>query len=284
MAIVTGAGRGIGRAHALLLAERGAAVVVNDVGAATSGTGSSSAPADDVVAEITKAGGTAVASYDSVAAADGGRAITSTAIEAFGRVDVVINNAGNAIPKPFLELSDDDLYSLADVHWLGSVRLCRAVWPYLVQQKYGRVINTVSASMLGVPQWTGYGAVKGALLGFTKNLAAEGGPHGIGVNAIAPGAATRMLADTAGSTPPGALESMTAMMPPHLVAPAAAFLAHESCMLNGEVLAVAAGHVARIVLAQTVGITDSDLTPEHIVDGLATILDTTQLTPWTIEV
>jgi len=282
VAIVTGAGRGIGREHALLLAARGASVVVNDIGAATSGSGTSTEPADGVVAEIEAAGGTAVASYDSVASPGGAEAVVAGAVAAFGRLDVVINNAGNAIPELLPGLTEDHVRALADVHYLGTYRTCRAAWPHLISAGAARIVNTVSAAILGLPGWSGYGAAKGAVLGFTLNLATEAVEHGIRVNAIAPGAATRMLRDTAGDVPEGAVERMTATMPPRLVAPAAAFLAHESCPLNGEILSVAAGRVARVVLAETRGWASPDLTPEDVAEQLGVIRDLDGLTPWTI--
>jgi NAD(P)-dependent dehydrogenase (short-subunit alcohol dehydrogenase family) len=271
--IVTGAGRGIGRAHALLLGARGASVVVNDVGAETSGTGASHDPADEVVAEIVAAGGTAVADHSSVAADTGPDHIVATAIEAFGRVDALVNNAGNAIPKPFDQLTDDDFAALAAVHLGGTRRLCRAVWPLFVDAGYGRIVNTVSGAILGLPNWSAYGAAKGSVLGFTLNLATEARGRGIGVNAISPGAATRMLLDSADTVPPGAVEAMVATMPPALAAPVAAYLAHESCTLNGVVLSASGGRVARQVIASTSGIHRPELAPEDVAEHLDEILE-----------
>jgi NAD(P)-dependent dehydrogenase (short-subunit alcohol dehydrogenase family) len=271
--IVTGAGRGIGRAHALLLGARGASVVVNDVGAATPGTGSSQDPADEIVAAIAAAGGTAIASYVSVAADTGPDEIVATALDNFGRVDALVNNAGNAIPKPFEDLTDEDFAAIAAVHIGGTRRLCRAVWPRFTEAGYGRIVNTVSSAMLGLPNWSAYGAAKGSLLGFTLNLATEARGHGIGVNAISPGAGTRMLLDSADTVPPGAVEAMMASMPPSLVASGAAFLVHESCTLNGVVLGVSGGKVSRMVVAHTAGIHRAELTPEDIACNLEEILE-----------
>ncbi len=277
--IVTGAGRGIGRAHAELLASRGAAVVVNDPGGAVDGTLYGEDPAGEVVSEIVAAGGRAVASTDSVATEEGARAITDTAISSFGRIDAVINNAGIYAVEPWLDLPSSRYQDFLDVHYLGSLYVTRAAWPHLVASGQGRVVNTVSAAMLGVPDMVHYGSAKGAVYGLTRTLAVAGDAHGIKVNAIAPGAGTRMVDETKDALPPGAVEHMKAAMPPSLVAPAAAYLAHESCSVSGEVLSAAGGGVSRIVVGYTAGITDPELTPETVADRLEEILAVDDLQP-----
>jgi NAD(P)-dependent dehydrogenase (short-subunit alcohol dehydrogenase family) len=279
VAIVTGAGRGIGREHAQLLGRLGASVVVNDVGAATSGMGNSAAPADEVAGLIRAAGGTAVANYDSVAAPEGPTALVACALDHFGRVDVLINNAGNAIPKPFMSLTDEDVDALLGVHFFGTLRSCRAVWPVMADAGYGRIVNTVSAAILGLPNWSAYGAAKGAILGLTLNLATEVSAD-IKVNALAPGAATRMLLDSADSVPEGAVERMTAMMPPRLVAPVAAFLSHERCPLNGAVLTASAGRVSQITFSQTEGWSSPELAIDDVAAHLERIVDLDEQTRW----
>ncbi|MFI5957525.1 SDR family NAD(P)-dependent oxidoreductase [Cryptosporangium sp. NPDC051539] len=273
VAVVTGAGRGLGRAHALELASHGAAVVVNDLGTATDGSGEAVDVADQVVKEIEAAGGVAVANHDSVADAEGAGAIVGTALERFGRLDIVVNNAGNVITRPFPELGQADVESLLRVHFFGTFHVCQAAWGPLAAAGYGRIVNTVSAAMLGVPTWAGYGAAKGAVLGLTLGLATEGSASGIGVNAIAPGAATRMVTETAGDLPQAVLERFAAGMPPSLVSPVVAYLAHESCTLNGEVFATSAGRFARVTLDVTGGWgsreLDLDAVAEHLDDALA---------------
>ncbi|MGA4992159.1 SDR family NAD(P)-dependent oxidoreductase [Nonomuraea bangladeshensis] len=274
VAIVTGAGRGIGRAHALLLAERGASVVVNDLGGDTDGSSPSAGPAEQTVADIEKAGGSAVVSTASVATEDGAASIVATAIEAFGRVDAVINNAGNFRIAPFDELPLGTYQAFLDTHFFGSLMLARAAWPHLAASGRGRIVNTVSAALLGVPDMVHYGSAKGAVYGLTRNLAVAGAAHGIKVNAVAPGAATRMVELTGDSLPPGTIEYMREHMPPELVAPVAAYLAHESCGITGEVLTAAGGLVNRMVMLNTAGIHDPALTPETVADRLDEILDT----------
>ena len=280
--IVTGAGRGIGRSHALLFGAKGARVVVADVGAGIGGDGSSRSPADDVVAEIRAGGGEAAASYASVADEAGAASIVATAIDAFGRVDAVVNNAGIHDPARFESLTVDQFRRMFDVHFFGTLLVLRAAWPHLVAAGYGRIVNTVSEAMLGgIPELTSYGAAKGAIFGLTRNLATEGAAHGIKANAIAPRAYTRMSASSSDalsemlSIPKEDMAAINASMPPDLCAPAAAFLAHESCPLNGEVLQVGMGGVARLVVVHAEGINKQPLTAEDIAENLDRIMDVT---------
>ncbi len=280
--IVTGAGRGIGRSHALLFAAKGARVVVADVGAGIDGDGSSRSPADDVVAEIRAGGGDAVASYASVADETGAATIVDSAIEAFGRLDAVVNNAGIHDPARFDSLSVDQFRTMFDVHLFGTLLVLKAAWPHFVASGYGRIVNTVSEAMLGgIPELTSYGAAKGAIFGLTRNLATEGVAHGIKANAIAPRAYTRMSASSSDalsemlSIPKDDMAAINASMPPDLCAPAAAFLAHESCPLNGEVLQVGMGGVARLAVVHAEGINKQPLTAEDIAENLDRIMDVT---------
>jgi NAD(P)-dependent dehydrogenase (short-subunit alcohol dehydrogenase family) len=280
--IVTGAGRGIGRCHALLLASKGARVVVADAGGGIDGRGSSPAPADEVVGEIQANGGEAIATHASVADEAGATSIVGSAIEAFGRLDAVVNNAGIHDPGLFEFLSVERFRTMLEVHFFGTLFVTRAAWPHFLSAGYGRVVNTTSEAMLGgIPELTSYGAAKGAVFGLTRNLATEGGRHGIRVNALAPRAHTRMseshseaLASML-SLPLEVMDQIKASMPPELCAPAAAFLAHESCPLNGEVLQIGMGGVARLAVVRAQGIAKDPLTAEDIADNVASILDLT---------
>jgi NAD(P)-dependent dehydrogenase (short-subunit alcohol dehydrogenase family) len=158
------------------------------------------------------------------------------------------------------------------VHYFGSVLVSRAAWPHLIESGTGRIVNTVSSAMLGVPDMVHYGSAKGAVYGLTRNLAVAGAADGIRVNAVAPGAGTRMLDEAVDALPPGTVEYMKEAMPPRMVAPVAAYLAHESCSLTGEVLNAAGGAVNRLVVANTAGIADPELTPEKVADRLDEIL------------
>ncbi|TVZ02206.1 SDR family NAD(P)-dependent oxidoreductase [Trebonia kvetii] len=263
--VVTGAGRGIGRAHALLLASRGASVVVADLGAKVAGDGvAGDDPAADVAAEIHSAGGTAIAVQADVATADGAGAIVAAAIGAFGKLDAVINNAGIVRTGHFDEISEQEYQRNLDVHLFGSLYVCRAAWPHLIASGTGRVVNTVSAAMLGNPMLTHYGTSKGAVWAFTRNLAIEGGPHGIGVNALAPGAGTRMAEASAAGLTEEIMQFMRTSMFPELVAPLAAYLVHPSCQVTGELFNAAAGAVSRSAVVTTPGIYDPALTIETV--------------------
>ena len=241
VAVVTGAGRGIGRAYALLLAERGAAVVVNDLGASIEGTGADQGPAHEVVAAIIAAGGAAIADGHDVSDAAGAQAMVDTAVDVYGRLDALINNAGIIRWAAFPDVSPEDFDAHLAVHLRGSFLVTRAAWPHLVDSGQGRVVMTTSAGILGLPHNASYAAAKGGVLGLTRSLATRGAKYGLKVNAIAPAANTRM-ADGG----PTALD-------PALVAPLAAYLAHEDCPVTGEVYTAGAGRFARLFLASTPG-------------------------------
>jgi len=280
VALVTGAGRNLGRAYARLLAARGARVVVNDLGVAISdtdgaGTPPPANPARDVVAEIEAAGGAAVLSEDSVATPAGGAAIVQTALDAFGRLDIVVNNAGVVRQAPFAEygpaLVDDELASQVGGHF----NVTRAAWPALTAAGYGRVLNLSSgAGLWGVPQMTGYAAAKLGIVGFTRALALEGAAHGITVNVVAPCAKTR----PGGFGPIPASPALHAWLSVDEVAPVVTWLVHEDCTVTGECFSVGGGYVGRVTVAVNDGWRGRPLTPERVRDDWAAVMADG---PWT---
>ena len=255
VAVVTGAGRGIGRAHALLLAARGASVVVNDLGGSMTGGGADAGPADDVVDEINAAGGMAMADAHDVATEHGAGALVATALDSFGRIDVVVNNAGIIRWAKFPEADAENVDQHLGVHLRGSFFTSRAAWPHFAGQGYGRIVNTTSSGMFGLPNNVGYATAKAAVVGLTRSLATAGAEHGIRCNLVAPAAYTRMAGDLDEDSP------MATTMAPELVAPMVAFLVHEDCPVTGEIYAAGAGRFARIVIAQAQGWVDTDGTP-----------------------
>ena len=262
--IITGAGGGLGRSHALELARRGARILVNDPGSAVDGSGSSTFAADRVVEEITALGGIAAPNRDSVATSEGGQAIVQAALDAFGRVDVLINNAGILRDKAFHHMDATMINSVIDVHLKGALFVSQPAFRAMREQGYGRIVNTSSASgLFGNFGQANYGAAKAGLAGLTRVLAIEGAGHGIRVNAIAPVAATRMTQDILGD--------LVAKVAPESVSPLVAFLAHEDCPVNGHVYSVAGGRIARIVVAETHGVVLTENTPEAIRDLLPLI-------------
>jgi NAD(P)-dependent dehydrogenase (short-subunit alcohol dehydrogenase family) len=266
VAIITGAGGGLGRSHALELARRGALVVVNDLGGSVDGTGSGTSAAQAVVDEITAAGGEAVANYDSVATPEGGRAIVQTAVDAWGRVDIIINNAGILRDASFKNMDADKVSAVLDVHLRGAFNVTQPAWEMMRNQGYGRIVNTASgAGVFGNFGQTNYGAAKMGLVGLTRVLAVEGAKNNIKANAIAPVAKTRMTEDILG---PAADKLM-----PEVVTPVVAYLAHEDCPVTGEVYSCGGGRVARIFIGVTRGITDPDLTVETVRDRFDEIRD-----------
>ena len=237
VAVVTGAGGnpGLGRAHAMLLASRGAKVVVNDLGVGPDGR--SVLPSDPraVVSEITAAGGEAIADLHSVADEAGARAVIRTALDAWGRVDVLVNNAGIGVVSGFDEIESTHLERVIGVHLMGSIWMCRAVWPHMREAGYGRIVNTTSGGMWGMHGLTVYGTAKFGVYGLTRGLALEGGPYGIRVNAVSPGGVTNSFHYFYTIHDPDVLKAFMGHQPAELVSPMVAFLAHRSCELTGAV-------------------------------------------------
>lgn len=267
VAVVTGAGRGLGRAYALALAARGAAVVVNDLGVALDGAGGDLTPARDVVAEIEALGGWAVADGNSVASGAGGAALIETALSTFGRVDVVVNNAGILTDRAFHKLTMGEVDPVLDVHLRGAFHVCLAAWPHLRGQGFGRIVNTTSTSgLFGNFGQAAYAAGKMGVVGLTRVLAIEGSKYDIKVNAVAPGAVTRM-------TPDGVVPDPSSLAPDQ-VAPVVTYLASESCTVNGEIFRAAGGHVARLFVGITAGYVNPGLTAEDVRDHVEAIRDT----------
>jgi NAD(P)-dependent dehydrogenase (short-subunit alcohol dehydrogenase family) len=273
VAIVTGAGAnpGLGRAYALLLAERGANVVVNDVGGGPDGRGIQPVRAERVVAEIVERGGVAVADDNSVAARESAEAVVQTALDAWGRVDVLVNNAGINIPALFSEIDDRDVQRTLEVHLMGTIWMCRAVWPHMCSRGYGRIVNISSGVALGLRHLALYGAAKAGVLGLTRGLAIEGAEHGIGVNSLSPGAGTASAVYISDVTNQEYMEHFLRMTPEQ-VAPTLAFLSHEECTLTGRHLNSAGGRVSELYFAETAGVRGM-LTPEAVQDAMTPITD-----------
>jgi NAD(P)-dependent dehydrogenase (short-subunit alcohol dehydrogenase family) len=281
VAIVTGAGRNLGRAYALLLASRGASIVVNDLGVALSDTdGRGEAPAQNpaitVADEIRASGGEALVSTDSVATEHGGRAIVESALEAFGRVDIVINNAGVVRSAPFGEYADDLLWPVLETQIGGHFHVTRAAWRSMQHQGYGRVLNIASgAGLWGVAGMSGYSAAKMAIVGLTRAVAQEGAPHGIGVNVIAPCAKTR----PGGFGPIQESPALFEWLSLDVVAPVAAWLVHESCAVSGECFTVGGGYVGRVSVAVNEGHRwERPMSVEDVRDAWGAVMADT---PWT---
>jgi NAD(P)-dependent dehydrogenase (short-subunit alcohol dehydrogenase family) len=247
VALVTGAGGGIGKYYALELARRGAKVVVNDLGGAVDGTGGSTSMAQAVVDEITAAGGQAVANGDSVSDRAGADSMVKAAVDSFGSIDIVINNAGILRDKTFIKMELDDFAAVVDVHLMGSVYVTKAAFPRMKEKGYGRIVMTSSTSgLFGNFGQTNYGAAKMGVVGFMNCLALEGAKYDVKVNTIAPAAATRM---TDGLLPPEAVEAMK----PELVAPAVLYLVSDDAP-TGQIFFGAGGYFTRIALLQGAGV------------------------------
>jgi NAD(P)-dependent dehydrogenase (short-subunit alcohol dehydrogenase family) len=266
VAIITGAGGGLGRQHALLMAKRGALIVVNDLGGSVDGTGASASAAQKVVDEIKAAGGEAVADHNSVATPEGGEAIVQTAIDTYGRVDIVINNAGILRDKAFHNMEPDLLNPVLDVHLKGAFYVTKPAFVRMREQGYGRIISTSSAAgVFGNFGQTNYGAAKMGLVGFTRVLGVEGAKFNIKANAIAPLAMTRMTENILGG--------LKDKLDPGLVSPLVAFLAHEDCPVTGQLFSVGGGRVAQVFLGETNGYYSPTLTPEDVQGNWDTITD-----------
>jgi NAD(P)-dependent dehydrogenase (short-subunit alcohol dehydrogenase family) len=278
VAVITGGGRGLGRAYALLLASRGAKVVVNDPGASLKGDGVDVGPAQEVVQTIKAAGGEAVANTDSVATPEGGKAIVQSALDHYGRVDILIHNAGAVRRAPLGEMTYEDFEFVLDVHLRGAFHVLRPAFPLMCKAGYGRIVLTSSINGLyGNYKNANYSVAKAGAIGLSSVAALEGAEHNVKSNVIVPAAVTRMSEgiDTSAFPP----------MPPEMVAPAVCWLAHESCSVTGEMLISAAGRVARAYVAETPGVYRPEWTLEDIAAQIDAIRTTdTPLTfapvPW----
>jgi NAD(P)-dependent dehydrogenase (short-subunit alcohol dehydrogenase family) len=278
VALITGGGRGVGRAHAHALASRGAKLVIADRGVALDGSGYSGGPADEVVNEIKAMGGEAIACYESVSEEKGAAAMVQAAVDGFGRLDVVINNAGINGPELFENHAPDDFRRMAEVHYLGTAFVSHAAWAHFMKSGGGRIVNTVSEGAFGIHEMmTAYGGAKGGVAGLTLTMAIEGPKYGISVNGFSPRVSTRMSSPEVMShvygRPAESFTRLRDVFPPELCSPAAVYLAHESCPLNGVMLACGGGQVLRMAFMQNVGFTSENLTPEEIANNVDTVID-----------
>lgn len=270
--IVTGAGGGIGRSHALLLASRGASVIVNDIGIDMAGEGRSGNPAHAVVAEIEASGGSAIANMDDISDENGANRLIDAAIKGYGRVDVVVHNAGICTFIPFAEMTYQDYRRVISVHQDGAFLLAKAAWPHMLRQNYGRFVFI--SSLANMAKIAHYAAAKSSLIGFVRSLAAEGADNNIRSNALSVLAYTRMMSGyfhrDSGHADIG-LFGQAEMekwwqdnLRPEQVSQVVGWLAHESCDISGETLLTGGGHVARQFTGVTAGYSDAGLTPELV--------------------
>ncbi len=270
VAVVTGAGGGIGRAYARLLAARGARVVVNDLGGGVDGRGAGGATAEAVVGEIRAAGGVAIGNADSVSTPEGGRAIVQSALDEFGRLDIVINNAGILRDGTLHKMTPEAFESVIGVHLLGSFYVSQPAFVHMREAGYGRLVMTTSAAGLyGNFGQVNYSAAKLGLVGMAKSIAHEGAKYGVKANVIAPVALSRMTEGLIS-------EEMAQAFLPEAIAPVVAYLAHEECVLSGEVLSAYGGHVGRVFVGETKGITMAGLSVEDVAANIAQVIDTTE--------
>jgi NAD(P)-dependent dehydrogenase (short-subunit alcohol dehydrogenase family) len=266
VAVVTGAGGGLGRAYALLLGARGAKVVVNDLGTSRTGEGADVGMAQGVVEEIRAAGGEAVASGDSVATVDGAKSIVRTALDAYGKVDILVHNATINRAGPFRDLSYENFSAVLDVHLGGAFHLAKECFPRMCDAGYGRIVLVSSiAGLYGDRNIAAYATAKGAVIGLANALALEGAEHGVTANCIVPAAQTRLAEgrDTSDFPPWG----------PEMVAPAVGWLAHEDCKASGELFVSLAGRMAHAYVAETGGVYQPEWTIEDVAGRLGEIAD-----------
>lgn len=264
VAIVTGAGGGLGREYALLLASRGAKVLVNDYGGDIRGRGRSGGPAAEIVREIEAAGGISAANAESVAESDGGAMIVGDAMDRWGRVDIVVHNAGiGGGFGAFEDLQDKHIEAVLGTHLIGAFNVLRPAWRIMKSQGYGRVVNTSSATALGVEGSFDYPAAKAGLIGLSRSLAMDGRNHGIKVNAIMPLAYTRMAA---GIQNKAIRDWMEATFPPRKVAALVAFLCHEDVPVTGDIFSVGGGRAARVTTTVYPGFREDEPSLESIRD------------------
>lgn len=269
VAVITGAGRGLGRSYALLLASRGAKVIVNDLGGSMNGEGIDAGPAQSVAREIRAAGGEAIANSDSVATSAGGAAIIDAALKHYGKIDILIHNAGNVRRGSLQDLSQTDFDAVLDVHLRGAFHVVRPAFPLMCKAGYGRIVLTSSiGGIYGNHDVVNYGVSKAGMIGLCNVAALEGAKQGVKCNIILPGAVTRMAEGLDTSAYPD--------MTPDLVAPVVGWLAHEKCCITGEMLISIAGRVARAFIAESPGIyrgawsieqVDEDMPSIHAADA-----------------
>jgi len=271
VAIVTGAGGGVGRAHALALAERGARVVVNDLGIALDGSAPSAEVAQRVVEEIERAGGEATADAHSVAEPDPARAIVQTALDTYGTVDILVNNAGVLDDQLLASVDDAYVDRVLATHLRGALTLCRAVWEPMAAQGHGRIVNTSSGAVFGSSGGTVYQTAKAGLIGLTRSLALAGADLGIRVNAIMPTAYTRMTATVPDETFRAFMERTFG---PERVAEFVVLLASDDAPVTGECYLVGGGRIARAFLGVTAGYISDDPSPEDFAAHLDDVMDT----------
>jgi NAD(P)-dependent dehydrogenase (short-subunit alcohol dehydrogenase family) len=268
VALITGGGRGLGRAYALLLASRGATVVVNDLGGDMQGEGTDASPAQQVVQEIIDAGGKALANTDTVATPEGGQSMVEATLEAYGRIDILVHNAGNVRRSPLAQMTSETFDAVLDVHLRGGFHVLRPAFASMCEAGYGRVVMTGSInSLYGNADVVNYSVSKAGLVGLSNVAAIEGAEHGVKSNVILPGAVTRMAEglDTSKYPP----------MEPELVAPMVAWLCHESCSVNGEIMIGIGGRMARAYAAETRGIYQPAWTIEEVGQRIEEIRDMT---------
>jgi NAD(P)-dependent dehydrogenase (short-subunit alcohol dehydrogenase family) len=266
VAVVTGAGRGLGRSYALLLASRGAKVIVNDNGASLTGAGTDAGPADEVVREIEAAGGQAIACTESVATAVGGQAIIDTALGHYGKVDILVHNAGTVRRAPLAEMRYEDFDAVLDVHLRGAFHVVRPAFASMHSGHYGRIVLTSSiGGLYGNHDVAGYAVAKAGVIGLSNVAALEGAAHDVKCNVIVPSAVTRMAEGLDVSAYPP--------MRPEQVAPVVGWLSHQSCSITGEIVVAVAGRVARVVVAESPGVFRPSWSIEQVGENLDSIRD-----------
>jgi NAD(P)-dependent dehydrogenase (short-subunit alcohol dehydrogenase family) len=275
VAVITGAGRGLGREYAMLLASKGAKIVVNDPGGSMKGDVIDADPAAEVVAAIKAAGGEAVACRDSVATPEGGKAIIDAAFDHYGRLDILIHNAGNVRYGSLKELSYEDFEAVLGVHLRGAFHVVRPAFPRMCEAGYGRIVLTSSiGGLYGNKRVTNYGVSKAGLIGLSNVVALEGADEGVKCNLIVPSAVTRMAE--------GIDISQYPPMGPELVAPMVGWLAHENCSVTGEMLVAIGGRMARAYIAETEGVYQPSWTIDEVGEKIDVIRDMAE--PWVLPV
>jgi len=269
VAVVTGAGRGLGREHALLLAARGARVVVNDPGVELDGSGGDRSPAQEVVDVIVSRGGEAVANFDPVGTVEAGESLIGQALNTWGQIDILVNNAGIFTDRyTFLDTTQDSFERVLLVHLYGTINCTRAAWPHMQSRGYGKIVNTTSAvGFVGSTGRLEYGVAKAGIHGFTRTLSLDSLDQGIYVNEISPGAGTRPVSASSKFF----TDELLAKFSPHLVSPTVLWLAHPETKVNGETFTAIAGTTAQVVIGEAYGFGSDDPSPEDLRDNVETL-------------